>query len=234
MQTQVYIPFRSLKTVHRSVPIATLLLFMHCPLAAEEPATETVAMLQKSLFDGKTLGQWEIVRKGDFQQHGKVEVQDGCIVIGAGMPGSGVRWAGEFPKMGYEISLEGKRVQGDDFFCGLTFPVGDSALTLILGGWSGWVVGLSCIDGKYAIDNETCQGVEFEQDRWYRVRVRVTKPRIEVWLDDKQIVDLQTADHTFAASNEMEPCLPMGLATWHTTGALRHIRYRICESPVGQ
>ena len=37
--------------------------------------------------------------------------------------------------MDYELRLEAKRVEGGDFFCGLTFPVGKEYCTLILGGW---------------------------------------------------------------------------------------------------
>ena len=121
---------------------------------------------------------------------------------------------------------KGKRSAGNDFFCGVTFPVSDGSLTLILGGWGGWVVGVSCIDGRYAIDNETCQAIEFEQDRWYRIRVRVTKPAVEVWVDQKRIINLDTKDRKFAVSEEMQPCLPLGVATWNTTGAVRKIRYR--------
>jgi hypothetical protein len=49
--------------------------------------------------------------------------------------------------MNYEIKLEAKKVTGNDFFCGMTFPVGDSFCSFIVGGWGGPVVGLSSIDG---------------------------------------------------------------------------------------
>jgi hypothetical protein len=179
-----------------------------------------------SLFDGKTLGRWEAAKKIDFEKGGKVHVKDRNIVIETGSPATGVRLRGKFPKTNYELALDAKRVEGSDFFCGLTFPVDDGSLTLILGGWGGWVVGLSCIDNQYAIDNETCQGVEFKNKQWYRVRVRVTKPKVEVWLDDNQIIELATEDRKLEVSLEMEPCLPVGIATWKTTGAIRNIRYR--------
>ena len=35
--------------------------------------------------------------------------------------------------MDYELTLEGMKRKGYDFSCGLTFPVGDKAMTLILG-----------------------------------------------------------------------------------------------------
>ena len=50
---------------------------------------------------------------------------------------TGITWTNEMPRMGYEISLEAMRVEGSDFFCGLTFPVGKDYLSLIVGGWGG-------------------------------------------------------------------------------------------------
>jgi len=187
---------------------------------------KTAVAVWKSLFDGKKLGKWKPVTKYDFKEHGKIEVKDGSIVYHEGQPASGVHWTGEIPKMDYELTLEAKRLKGSDFFCGLTFPVNDNGLTLIMGGWGGWVIGLSCIDGYYAVDNETCQSEEFKDNKWYHVRVRVTKPKIDVFLDDKHIIELETKDRKLEVSWEMEPCLPLGFASWYTTGAVRNIRYR--------
>ncbi len=187
----------------------------------------------KSLFDGTKLGKWETVKRFDFNQHGKVEVKDGCIVLNEGNPATGVRWSGEFPKIDYELNIETQRVEGSDFFCGLTFPVGDSWLTLIMGGWRGWIVGLSCIDGYYAIDNETCHVEEFKNNKWYKVRICVTKPRINVFLNGKLIIELETKDRKLETSWEMESCRPLGVASWHTTGAIRKIRYRLLNDETG-
>ena len=41
----------------------------------------------KSLFDGKSLGEWKITDNFDFENHGKIEVKDGTIAIGPGKPG---------------------------------------------------------------------------------------------------------------------------------------------------
>ena len=110
----------------------------------------------KSLFNGKKLGKWEVVDKFDFINHGKVEVKDGRLVLGKGDPGTGIRFTGEFPKVDYELELEAMRVEGEDFFCGLTFHVGKAPLSLIVGGWRGPVVGLSLIDGEPAVDLLAC------------------------------------------------------------------------------
>ncbi len=195
---------------------------------AEEP-NDAVVDTWTTLFDGRQLGRWQVVKKGDFADGGEVGVQKGNLIVGTGKPATGVRLQGDFPRVNYEIELEGKRVEGGDFFCGLTFPVDKGSLTLILGGWSGWVCGLSCIDGRYAIDNNTACGVEFKNGQWYRVRLRVTASAVQVWVDGKQIIDLKTDGHKLAASEEMQPCLPVGIATWKTTGALRNLRYRPLE-----
>jgi len=185
----------------------------------------------RSLFDGRSLGKWKVIDKFDYSRHGKVHVRDGHIQIEKGNPATGIRWTGKFPKIDYEVSFEAMRVEGEDFFCGLTFPVAKSALTLVLGGWGGSVVGLSSIDGEPAVENETCLYMDFEQKRWYRVRLRVTGPRIEVWIDKKKVIELATKDRKFTLYWEMEPALPFGIATWHTTGAVRDIRVRPIKPP---
>jgi hypothetical protein len=180
----------------------------------------------QSLFDGRSLGKWKVIDKFDYKRHGKVYVRDGRIVLEAGKPATGIRWTGPFPKIDYEVTLEAMRVEGNDFFCALTFPVGDAALTLVLGGWRGSIVGLSLIDGELAVENETCQYKDFDQRRWYRVHLRVTESKIEAWIDEEQVVDLATAGRKLTVSWEMEPPLPFGVATWYTTGALRDMRVR--------
>jgi hypothetical protein len=176
------------------------------------------------LFDGKQLGKWEVLQKYDYKRHGKVSVRDATIVLEAGVPGTGIRWTGKVPRVNYEVTLQAKRVQGEDFFCGLTFPVGAKALTLVVGGWGGSVTGLSSIDDEPAVENETCQYIDYKQNRWYRIRVRVTPARVAVWLDDEKIIDLKTTGRKLSLYWEVEPCLPLGIATWRTTAAIRDIR----------
>ena len=54
-----------------------------------------------------------------------MEVKDGQILLHFGSEMTGITWTGELPRIDYEIKLEAMRVDGTDFFCGLTFPVGD-------------------------------------------------------------------------------------------------------------
>ncbi len=178
----------------------------------------------ESLFDGKSLGQW---KPTEFGGEGKVSVSNGQINLEAGVTLTGITWKGaELPRSGYEISLEAKKTDGNDFFCGLTFPVGNSSCSLILGGWGGGIVGLSSIDGMDASENETTQVMNFPKDRWYRVRVRVTKTKIEAWLDDQNIVDVATTGRKISIRSEVELSQPLGVASWMTGAAIRNIRLR--------
>lgn len=190
------------------------------------PGSSSGAGEWKSLFDGKKLGRWKVDDQFDFINHGKVEVKDGAIVIGRGRPGSCVRFTGKFPKNGYEVSLDAMRVEGEDFFCGLTFPVGTSALTLIVGGWGGPVVGLSCIDGEPAAENETSTYMQFNNKQWYKIRLRVTGQRVVAWIDNRKVVDFVTKGRKLTIWFEKESVMPLSVATWRTTAALRNIRLR--------
>ena len=60
----------------------------------------------------------------------------------------------------------------------------------------------------------------FKENKWYKVRVRVTKDKIEAWLDDDQIVDVKTAGRKISLRWEMDPMPPLGFATYATKGGL--------------
>src|SRR3990167_834075 len=77
------------------------------------------------LFNGRDLDGWTVIEKYDFERHGAITVKDEAIILEAGAPATGVRVAGDFPRLNYEVSLDAKRIEGSDFFCGITFPVGE-------------------------------------------------------------------------------------------------------------
>jgi 3-keto-disaccharide hydrolase len=192
---------------------------------ADDKAKPQAAKAQwRSLFDGKTLAGWKTT---EFGAHGQPVVEKGLLVIPAGDPLSGVtREKDDVPHANYEIELEAQRVEGHDFFLGLTFPVNDSHASLILGGWSGGVCGISSIDGMDASENSTSSFRKFESGKWYKVRVRVLKDRIEAWLDGEQIVDADIDGKKIGVRIEVSPSKPFGIATYLTRGAYRNIRLR--------
>jgi len=175
------------------------------------------------LFDGKTLGKW---RPTGFGGEGEVAVEDGSIRIGMGADLSGITWSGEVPRQTYELSLDAQRAEGNDFFCGLTFPVGDDPCSLIVGGWGGGVVGLSSIDGEDAAHNATTVYKEFKAGRWYAIRVQVTPERIVCFIDGERLVDQPLEGHRLSVRDEVLPSRPLGIATYSTTALVKNIRWR--------
>jgi len=199
--------------------LASLCTPLHHALAAE---AEWV-----SLFDGKALGQW---KETDFAGKGEVSVKDGQIILGT--PGNtgeitGINLAAAPARMDYEVEFKAMRVQGDDFFVGFTFPVGEKHVTFIAGGWGGTVTGISNVNGEPASENETTQFKKYENGHWYRVRVKVTKARLDVWIDDEQMVKLELEGKRLSLrEGEIEISAPFGFASWRTTAALKEIRWR--------
>jgi hypothetical protein len=173
------------------------------------------------LFDGETLDNWEITQ---FGTQGTVQVLEGNIVLGMGDGCTGVTYTDNFPRMNYEVSLEAKKVSGNDFFCGMTFPVDSSYCSLIVGGWGGPVVGLSSIDGRDGSDNQTTTLKKFEKDTWYQIRLKVTPGKIEAWVDDEKLIDFETTGHQLSIRPEVLLSRPFGICSWVTTAALRDIR----------
>lgn len=177
------------------------------------------------LFDGKTLTNW---RPTAFGGEGTVKVENGQIVLGTGGGDlTGITWSGTgLPVTNYELALQAMKVEGSDFFAGITFPVAGSFCSLILGGWGGTVVGLSSINGRDASENDTTQSIAFEAGRWYDVRIRVTPAKIEAWLDGRQIIDQDIRDKEIGTRVEVDLSQPLGVAAYRTKAALRNIRLR--------
>ncbi len=173
-----------------------------------------------SLFDGEKLGYWKI---SDFLYNGDIYVQDSSIVLEMGGYLSGVTWYGPLIRQNYEIELDAVRLDGSDFFLGLTFPYNDSHCSLILGGWGGYTLGLSSINGEDAAENETTNAFMFENKKWYHIRLRVTENNIQAWLDDKEIVDTETTGKAIGIRDEVKDSCPLGLASFWTKAAFKNI-----------
>ena len=173
-----------------------------------------------SLFDKETLDGWEITQ---FGTQGIVKVSEGNLRLGMGDGCTGVTYTEEFPQMDYEVSLEAKKVSGNDFFCGITFPVDSSYCSLIVGGWGGPVVGLSSIDDRDASDNQTTTLKKFEKDTWYHIRLKVTPEKIEAWIDEEKLVDFNPEGHQLSIRPEVFLSRPFGICAWVTTAELRNI-----------
>lgn len=176
------------------------------------------------LFNGKDLTGWKVT---NFGGEGDVTIEGKDVVISQGVDLSGINTTRkDLPTMNYEIELEAKRMQGNDFFVGLTFPVKKSSCSLIVGGWGGGVCGLSSLDGMDASENETTSYMSFTNGQWYKVKLVVTEDHIKAWLDGKDLVDVETADRRIDVRFEMDLSKPMGFCTYQSTTHIRNARIR--------
>lgn len=189
---------------------------------AEEPEPPRKTNAPVAMFDGKTLSGWKIT---EFAGKGEVRVEKGEIQFAAGESLTGITWTNPVPAGPYEITLEAMKIEGGDFFCGLTFPFEKAHASFIIGGWGGSVVGISSIDGQSASENDTTRHLGFDKNKWYVIRLRVTRGRIEAWIDKEKMVDLETQGHRIGMrTGEIELNVPLGIATWQTSAAFRNLR----------
>jgi hypothetical protein len=212
-------------TISRVAGVVAVLTWLTSSAFADDKPAAKSPPQGKALFDGKSLTGW---KSAGYIAGGKVHVKDGAIVMEKGERMTGVTYQGkDFPKLDYEVTFQGKKVAGDDFFCTATFPVGDSFCSLVAGGWGGQVVGLSSLNFMDASENDTSTSLEFKKDHWYRFKIRVAKDRIQAWIDDKQLIDADITDRKVHIRFECDNCKPFGFCTWDTIGAVREIRVRM-------
>jgi hypothetical protein len=182
----------------------------------------------RELFDGRSLTGFQIT---DFGGQGPVEVDGGRMRLGFGSPLTGVTWTGDPLPPEYELEVVAARDDGTDFFCGLTFPVGDAHLTLILGGWGGSLCGLSSIDGHDAAHNSTRTLRRFTRERDYTARIRVTDGDVHVTLDGEPLCGVERTGRRLGLRPEVLLSRPLGFAAFATRSSLRHLRWRPLSSP---
>ncbi|OYW23316.1 MAG: hypothetical protein B7Z55_03660 [Planctomycetales bacterium 12-60-4] len=199
------------------------------PAGAKGDAAKAEAVKWRPLMDGVSLKNWSSI---DFGGQGEVEVEDGVVTLQQGSELTGIQWIGAaLPKQNYEISLEAKRVDGSDFFCGIVFPVKDDFCSFVVGGWGGGVVGLSSVDGIYAAENDTASFHTFKDNQWYRIRLRVGENFIHAWIDDKQVVELDLKDRKVSLHPAMFLAKPLAISCFSTVAAIRDVKFRELTEP---
>lgn len=210
--------------------ISSVLLLLSCSGGQNQYNPDQILIVEKRdssyIFDGRTLDGWEIT---NFGPQGPVNVSGGNIILGMGDGCTGVTWKGEFPVDNYKVTLEAKRVSGNDFFSGITFPAGGDYCSLIVGGWGGTVVGLSSINRMDASDNETTSLRKFEKDRWYRICLIVKNDTIKAFIDDEIVVNFGIGSNKLSIRPEVNLSKPFGISSWNTTAAIRNIRLETIE-----
>lgn len=197
----------------------------NAPTVNDTPAVQDVPEGWESLFDGRSLAGWDIVRYGG---EGEPYAVDGTLVLPMATAGmmTGVRWVGEtLPVIDYIIYYEARRVAGHDIFAGLSFPYGDTSASLIIGGWGGIVNGLSSINDYDASENETTRLFSLNDNEWYPVQLRVTTDSIRAIVGNGQVIDIATAGKNIHLRGGLADT---GLTFWTyvTTGEIRNIRIK--------
>ncbi len=215
------------------VILIIIFLFAGCSRNRKKPLSPPVTKSVKLpavngtyLFNGNSLEGWKITQ---FGTQGVVDVSGGKIVLNFGDGCTGVTYKKAFPKVNYEVNLEARKTSGNDFFCGMTFPLNNEFCSLVIGGWGGPVVGLSCIDGADASNNATKILKRFDKNVWYKIKLRVTGKKIVTWIDGEKLVDFDYRGHELYVRPEVELSKPFGICSWITTSELRNIWVRKLE-----
>ena len=180
----------------------------------------------KVLFDGKSLSDWTIT---DYAGRGEVSLDgNGSVLLEFGIALTGIHWHGEsLPSSNYEVRWRAKKEMGTDFFGSLTFPYKTSHATLILGGWGGALVGISCIDGFDASENETANAYRFITNQWYDCILQVTDTHFKFWVDREKIIDCNVEGREVGMrTGEIEMSVPLGFSTYDTTAKIREVHLR--------
>ena len=178
----------------------------------------------EELFDGKSLDGWRVITDApEFAKHGKVIPRHGELVLEEGDPATGIVWTRDAPRVGYEVSFEAMFRGRNGTMCHMVFPYKTTECGFHVGGWENTVVCLDRVDGRYDLVR---QRMAVEEGRWHRVRLRVTEPRIEAWVDDVKAIDFDPQGHTLSLIDLHHCMTPLGLRCWKATTALRGLRLR--------
>lgn len=161
-----------------------------------------------------------------FGGDGEIIWEEGALELDPGSPLTGLRWPGFAPGPAYEVEVWFRRIAGVDFPLCLTFPVGDSHCSLVLGGWGGTVCGLSNIDGADADNNASRQLRHLPDRALQKLRLRVDPEEIRAVLNGELLVAQPRAGHRFSLRPEVDPCRPFGVASFNTTSRIERLRWR--------
>jgi hypothetical protein len=214
-----------LPSVSLLASVTALLLLAACEKGREPAPTEAIDLLSQD-----AVTRWQAA---ELTGAGAVKMQPGLIRLEAGQPVTAARFTGwealALPLCDYEVKLEARRVEGNDFFATLTFPIGSlsTSASLVLGGWGGGLVGISSLDGQDASENSTRSEHVLVNDLWYQMRMVVKRDELMAWLDDRLVINTSLKGRRIGLRlGDIEACAPFGLASYGTTGEVRRLSIR--------
>ena len=89
------------------------------------------------------------------------------------------------------------------------------------------MTGISNIDGIDASNNSTGTYQRYEDDKWYKIRLRVTPENLSVWINDNQVVDYDIKDRKISLRpGPIESYAPLALSTYNPTAAIKNVRLK--------
>ncbi|MBC8116132.1 MAG: hypothetical protein H7062_17235 [Candidatus Saccharimonas sp.] len=77
-----------------------------------------------------------------------------------------------------------------------------------------------------AATNETARYESFQKGRWYKIRMRVTEKGLMGWIDEKQVVGVETKGRKISIRHEVELSRPLGVSCYSTVSGLKEIKLR--------
>jgi len=205
-------------TVKYFITLLSVLFLASC--CSVKPPDKPVG---QALFNGKDLTGWKV---SNFGGEGEISIKDGSVFFDYGNPMTGLTYTGKTPKVNFEVELEAMKVDGNDFFVGLTVPYNDTHMSLILGGWGGVTCGVSSFDYADASENDTTFVKLFHKKRWYKVKFQVMQSRVRVFIDGKMLVDKEIDGNKVHTRPEIDPSKPFGIAAFETQTMYKNIYIR--------
>lgn len=197
-----------------------------CKPAAPSSIGKDEKPVSWALLEGDAIKLWQ---PAGIPDEAPMSVNAGVLTLPAGQPMTGAKWTGwteQLPGTDYGIEYEAMRVEGEDIFGMVTFPVGShqSHATFVLGGWGGTVTGISSIDFKDANENQTRAEQRFENGRWYKVRIEVRPEDLRAWVEGRLVVNATIKGKKVGLRpGFIDHCLPFGFASYGTTGKIRAV-----------
>lgn len=199
---------------------AFLLVFLFASCSSTNELAEDKG---QALFNGMDLTGWKV---SNFGGEGEISVKAGSVFMDYGNPITGITYTGVVPKVNFEVEFEAQKIDGNDFFVGLTVPYKETHLSLILGGWGGVVCGISSFDYADASENDTSFVKSFDKKKWYKIKLQVMESRIRAFIDGEKVVEKEIDGNKIHTRPEIDPSKPFGIAAFETQVMYRNMYLR--------